>query len=45
MPFRYTALIFAAILGWAKWGDLPNTLAWCGIAVIVMAGTYLLRSR
>ncbi len=45
VPFRYTALIFAAILGWAIWGDLPNTLAWFGIAVIVMTGTYLLRSR
>lgn len=45
VPFRYTALIFAALLGWAVWGDLPNALAWCGIALIVLTGTYLLRSR
>jgi len=45
VPFRYTALIFAAFLGWAIWGELPNALAWFGIAVIVMTGTYLLRSR
>lgn len=45
VPFRYTALIFAAILGWAVWGDLPNGLAWGGIALIVAAGIYLLRSR
>ena len=45
VPFRYTALIFAALLGWAVWGDFPNALAWLGIALIVMAGTYLLRSR
>ncbi len=45
VPFRYTALIFAAILGWAVWGDLPDGFAWSGIALIVTTGIYLLRSR
>jgi drug/metabolite transporter (DMT)-like permease len=44
-PFRYSTLIFSAILGYVIWGDIPNVLAWCGIALIVGAGIYLVRSR
>lgn len=44
-PFRYTALLFAIVLGFAIWGDVPNALAWFGIALIVAAGLQVLRSR
>ena len=43
-PFRYTGLLFALVLGWAVWGDVPNALAWAGIALLVGAGLYVLRS-
>jgi drug/metabolite transporter (DMT)-like permease len=43
-PFRYTGLLFALVLGWAVWGDVPNALAWAGIAMLVGAGLYVLRS-
>jgi len=43
-PFRYTALLFATIGGFAVWGDTPNVLAWCGIALVVASGIYVLRA-
>lgn len=43
-PFRYTGLLFAAIVGFAVWGDVPNALAWCGIALLVGSGVHVLRS-
>lgn len=43
-PFRYTGLLFALVLGWAFWGDIPNTLAWAGILLLVGAGIFMLRS-
>lgn len=44
-PFRYTALVFALALGFFVWGDVPNPLAWSGIALLVAAGLYVLHSR
>ena len=44
-PFRYTALLFALLVGWVVWGDIPNLLAWVGIALLVGAGLYMLRLR
>ena len=43
-PFRYTALLFATIGGFAVWGDTPNALAWCGIALVIASGIYVLRA-
>jgi drug/metabolite transporter (DMT)-like permease len=43
VPFRYTALLFAMVVGYAVWGELPNALAWGGIALVVGAGIYVLR--
>jgi len=42
-PFRYSGLLMAVALGWLVWGDVPNALAWAGIALVVGAGLYLLR--
>ena len=42
-PFRYTALLFATIAGFMIWGDTPNALAWCGIALVIAPGIYVLR--
>lgn len=44
-PFRYTGLLFALVLGWAVWGDIPNLPAWIGISLLVGAGLYMLRLR
>jgi drug/metabolite transporter (DMT)-like permease len=44
-PFRYTGLLFAIVLGYLVWGDVPNALAWTGIALLVAAGLYVLRDE
>jgi drug/metabolite transporter (DMT)-like permease len=38
--FRYSALVWGVILGYAIWGDLPGIVAWAGIALIIGAGLY-----
>lgn len=43
-PFRYTGLLMAVLIGWAVWGDVPNPLAWLGIALVLASGLYLLRN-
>ncbi|MBX9944696.1 MAG: DMT family transporter [Reyranella sp.] len=40
--FRYAAILWALLLGWAVWGEVPNALAFAGIAVIVGSGLYIL---
>jgi len=44
-PFRYSGLLMAVLLGWLVWGEVPNALAFCGIALLVAAGLYLLRRK
>ena len=41
-PFRYVGLLCALVLGWLVWEDVPNALAWLGIALLLAAGLYLL---
>ena len=43
-PFRYTGLLFATIAGFVVWDDVPNALAWSGIALLVGSGIYVLRA-
>ena len=40
-PFDYTALVWAGVLGWLVWGDLPDGLTLAGAAVIVASGLWL----
>lgn len=44
-PFRYTALLFAVLLGYVVWGDVPDAWAWLGIALLVGPGLYVIRSE
>lgn len=44
-PFRYSGLLFALVLGYAVWGEVPNTLAWSGIALMIASGLYVLHSE
>lgn len=44
-PFRYTGLLFALLLGFALWGEVPDALAWGGIALLVGAGVVVLRGE
>lgn len=44
-PFRYSGVLLAVPLGYWLWGDVPNAWAWAGIALLVGAGLYVLRSE
>jgi drug/metabolite transporter (DMT)-like permease len=35
-------VLWAIAIGFTVWGDVPNTLAFAGIAVIVASGLYIL---
>ena len=41
-PFRYFGVVWAIILGYAIWSDLPNLLAIAGTLLIVGSGLYTL---
>jgi drug/metabolite transporter (DMT)-like permease len=38
MPFQYVQIGVAAAAGWWLFGDVPNALAWCGMAVVAACG-------
>jgi drug/metabolite transporter (DMT)-like permease len=40
--FRYASVLWAIVIGYTLWGDVPNLLAISGIAVVVGAGLYVL---
>jgi len=44
-PFRYVGLLWAVLLGWIVWGDLPNPLGWAGIALLILAGLAMIRTQ
>jgi S-adenosylmethionine uptake transporter len=39
-PFRYTALVWAILLGFAAFGDVPAPLTLVGAAIVVAAGVF-----
>jgi drug/metabolite transporter (DMT)-like permease len=41
-PFRYTSILWAVVLGYAVWGDVPNAAALAGIAIVIASGLYLM---
>ncbi len=45
VPFRYSGLLAALSIGFAVWGEIPNALAWAGIALLVAAGLYMVISE
>ncbi|WP_309667292.1 DMT family transporter [Tabrizicola sp.] len=45
-PFRYMALLWAIVLGWLAFGELPDALTLIGAAIVVLTGVYtLMRER
>ncbi|WP_119460688.1 DMT family transporter [Rhodospirillaceae bacterium SYSU D60014] len=43
MPYDYTRLVFASIIGYFAFAELPNLWTWSGAAVIVGAAIYIAR--
>ena len=45
-PFRYTSLLWAIVLGWVAFSDLPDFWTLIGSGIVVAAGIFtLLRER
>jgi drug/metabolite transporter (DMT)-like permease len=44
-PFRYSGLLFALVLGYLLWDEMPNWLAWMGIALLVGSGLTILNTE
>lgn len=40
--FRYSGIVWAVLIGYVVWGDVPDRWAWLGLALIVAAGLYAL---
>jgi len=41
----YVGLLWAVLLGYFVWGTLPNAMGWCGIALLIGAGLYMVRQQ
>ena len=39
-PFRYTALLWAILLGYLVFGDVPDAMMATGATIIVLSGLY-----
>jgi drug/metabolite transporter (DMT)-like permease len=44
-PFEYSFIIWGVLWGWAFWAQLPATLAWIGIALLIVAGLLVIRAQ
>lgn len=42
-PFEYSFMFWGLLWGWIFWENIPDTLAWVGIAVIIGAGLVVIR--
>ena len=41
VPYQYTIIVWAAVLGYAVFGDVPDVFTLIGAAVIIVAGLYI----
>jgi S-adenosylmethionine uptake transporter len=41
LPFDYTRLLFAALIGFVAFGEVPDTWTWLGAAVIAASAIYI----
>jgi drug/metabolite transporter (DMT)-like permease len=44
-PFKYTSLIWSALLGYVIWGDVPNAWVWLGAAILIASGLWIARAQ
>jgi len=42
VPFNYLSLVWATILSFAVWGDVPTPGLLIGSAIVVVSGLYIL---
>jgi len=44
-PFEYLAMIFAAIIGFVFWGEVPVLTTWLGALVIAASGLFIFKRK
>jgi drug/metabolite transporter (DMT)-like permease len=44
-PFKYTSLLWSALLGYFIWGDFPSGWIWLGSTVLVVSGLWIARTQ
>lgn len=44
-PFNYSLLVFATIIGFAVFGELPDTWTFIGAGVVIISGLYVILSK
>ena len=44
-PVRYTSLIWAVLVGFFVWRELPDAWVWAGSAAIIASGVYMIRAE
>jgi len=42
-PFTYSTVVFAALLGWLLWGEVPDRLSVVGALLVALAGVLAIR--
>jgi drug/metabolite transporter (DMT)-like permease len=42
-PFTYSTVVFAAMLGWMFWGEIPDVPALAGAVLVILAGILTIR--
>lgn len=43
MPFDYSRIIWTVTFGLVFWGEMPDSITWVGIAIIMICGLYIVR--
>lgn len=41
-PFEYTALLWATLLGFLIWGELPDSITLAGASIVIASGLYII---
>lgn len=41
-PFEYTAMVWATLLGFVFWGEVPGLNIWTGVAIVMASGLFIL---
>jgi drug/metabolite transporter (DMT)-like permease len=42
-PFSYATVVFAALIGWVYWGEVPDVVSAIGVAIVCAAGVLAIR--
>ncbi len=42
-PFDYTAMLWAVVIGFFFWGEIPGLNVWVGVVIVAASGIYIVR--